>query len=305
MKNLFFYFFFSLFFLNCDSFFLNSIKNSGLYYNHNIKSISSKLNYLKKPKYIINHNKNNIKLEYNNITDYFNDNTYLSNKKIINISPAGLRGFYEMGICIYIKENYNTDKLIFSGASAGAWNSLLMSYKGNIINFKNLIFDIDFDNIKSIYNLQLILKEKLLENFSSDEFDFKKIYIGVTVLENFKFKNYIFTDFKSLEDAIDCIIASSNIPFITGKLFLSYKNKLCFDGGFSKDPYIHNPNKDILIYPDLYKNNIINYEGIPSIDNDLVDLFDYDYKYLIKLFEKGYNDSIKYDSFLKKNIIDF
>lgn len=308
MKTIFFYFLFSLLIWDSNSFFFKSLKNSGLYHNYNIKSLTSKSESksksccLKKTKYIINHNKYNLKLEYNNITDYFFDNKYLSDKKIINISPAGLRGFYEMGICTYIKENYNTDDFIFSGASAGAWNSLLMSYKGNIVNFKNLIFDIDFENIKSIYDLQLVLKKLLLEKFTSNDFDFKKIYIGVTVFEKFKFNNYIFTDFDSLEDALDCIIASSNIPFITGKLILKYRNKLCFDGGFSKDPFIHNPDKNILIHPDIFKTNFINFDNIDIINYDS---FDIDYKHLIKLFEQGYKDSIKYDSFIKKNIIDF
>lgn len=299
IKNLFLYFLFSLFFSVSDSFFMNTIKNSGIYYNHNVKSLSSKPCCLKKPNYIVNYNKHNLRLEYNNITEHYYDNKYLSNKKIVNISPAGLKGFYEMGVCTYIKEHYNTDNYVFSGASAGAWNSLLMSYKGNIVNFKNLIFNIDFDNIKSIYHLQLILKEKLLNNFVSEDFDFKKMFIGVTTFEQLQFKNYIFTDFDSLEDAIDCIIASSNIPFLTGKLILKYRNKICFDGGFSKDPFIHHPSNNILIHPELYQ-NILNYENINVVD---FDLFDVDYKQLIKLFEQGYNDSIKYDSFIKKNII--
>lgn len=299
IKFIFFYFLFSLFFFESDSFFMNTIKNSGIYYDHNVKSLSSKPCCLKKPKYIINYNKHNLRLEYNNITDYYFDSKYISNKKIINISPAGLKGFYEMGVCTHIKENYNTDNYVFSGASAGAWNSLLMSYKGNIINFKNIIFDIDFNNIKSIYHLQLIFKQKLLNNFSSNDFDFKRMFIGVTVFEKLQFNNYIFTDFDSLEDAIDCIIASSNIPFLTGKLLLKYRNKICFDGGFSKDPFIHHPNDNILIHPELYQ-NALDYQNMNIID---FDLFNVDYKQLIKLFEQGYSDSMKYDSFIKKNII--
>ena len=302
MGFIFFYFFFILLFSNVDSFFLNKLKNNRIFYNHQINNLSKKnIIHLKKPKYTINHNKHNIKLEYNNITEYFYDNKFLTDKNIINIYPGGLKGFYEMGICIYIKENYNVDNYIFSGASAGAWNSLLMSYQGEAINFKNFIFDINFDNISSMYELQLKLKKKILENFSSNDFNLKQIFIGVTVFEKFKFKNYIFTDFDSLEDALDCIIASSNIPFITGKLLYKYKNRFCFDGGFSKDPYIHNPNKNLLIYPDLFKNNDESYENMNIIDNSL---FDIDFKDLLKLFEKGYQDANKYDDFIKKNILN-
>lgn len=300
MRFYFLYFLFSLLFFNVDSFF-GKIKNSRIFYNNHIKNLSKKNISIKKPKYTIQHNKHNIKLEYNNITNYYNDNKFLSDKNVINIYPAGLRGFYEMGICVYIKEKYNIDNYVFSGASAGAWNSILMAYKGDPVNFKDFIFSVDHSNIKTLYELQNALRNKLLMNFKSDDFDLKKIFIGVTVFEKFRFKNYIFTDFESLEDAIDCTIASSNIPFITGKLVLKYKNKLSFDGGFSRDPYIHNPDKDLLIYPDVFKNNNLAFDNLNIIDNDL---FEVDFNSLLKLFEKGYNDALKFDSFVKKNILN-
>tara|TARA_A100001015_G_C14907937_1_gene679168 strand:- start:66 stop:989 length:924 start_codon:yes stop_codon:yes gene_type:complete len=305
MRFFFLYFLFALLFNNIDSFFFNKLKNTRIFYNRQINNLSKKKTvHLKKPRYTIHHNKHNIKLEYNNITNYFFDNKYLTDKNIINIYPAGLRGFYEMGICVYIKENYNIDNYVFSGASAGAWNSLLLSYKGDPINFKNFILEFDNYDIKSLEELQKNFKNRILLNFKSDDFDLKKIFIGVTVLEKFKFKNYIFTDFESLEDAIDCVIASSNIPFITGKLFYKYKNKLCFDGGFSKDPYIHNPNIDLLIYPEVFKNTDVN--NIQDLSGGIIenDLFEVDFKNIVKLFEKGYNDAIKYDNFVKKHILN-
>ena len=60
----------------------------------------------------------------NNLLNYTN-----SNKKLIIITPGGLKGFYVLGICSYIKENYNISDYVFSGASAGSWNSLFLSYK--------------------------------------------------------------------------------------------------------------------------------------------------------------------------------
>ena len=100
------------------------------------------------------------------------------------------------------------------------------------------------------------------------------------------------------------MIASSNIPFITGKLFYKYKNKFCFDGGFSKDPYIHNPNIDLLIYPEVFKNTDEN--NIQDLSGGIIenDLFEVDFKNIVKLFEKGYNDAIKYDNFVKKYILN-
>ena len=304
-----FYFIFYLFFNLNDSFFLNNLKNSRFFYNKYIKQLNNKKkNYCpKKINYIVYHNLFNIRLEYNNITDYYYENKYLNDKNIINIYPAGLKGFYEMGISVFIKENYNMNNFIFSGASAGAWNSLLLAYKGNINDFKNFILDFDFKNLINIYELQIKLKNNILLKFKDDDFDFKKMYIGVTVLEKFKFKNYIYTDFESLEDALDCIIASSNIPFLTGKIIYKYRNKISFDGGFSKDSYIHHPTKNLVIHPNLFtnfnKNNNIN-DIDQWVDMNYDDMFNIDFNLLLKLFEKGYNDASTNRDYIEKNIID-
>ena len=62
------------------------------------------------------------------IETFLNENQFIRNKKIISISPAGYKGFYVMGVCKYIKQNYNLDNYVFTGASAGAWNSLLLCF---------------------------------------------------------------------------------------------------------------------------------------------------------------------------------
>ena len=185
---------------------------------------------------IISKIKNNYNIFNNN-----NENDILTNtikkilkKKILKISPGGLFGFYDVGICSVIKKKYLLDNFIFSGASAGAWNSLFMSYKKDSNLLINKIMKNNF-NFNSIKQLQQNLKENILKNFNSSDFDLKKVFINVCVFENLKFNNYIYTDFENLEDALNCCIASSNIPFITGSLFHKYRNKISFDGGFLKN----------------------------------------------------------------------
>ena len=58
--------------------------------------------------------------------------TWNKNPKMISISPAGIYGFYTLGTCAYIKENYDVSDYIFSGASAGSWNSLYMVLKNDL-----------------------------------------------------------------------------------------------------------------------------------------------------------------------------
>ena len=310
-----FYLLFHLFFNLNDSFFLNKLKNSRFFYNKHIKQLHKKKNSCnKKINYIVHHNLFNIQLEYNNITDYYYDNKFITGKNIINIYPAGLKGFYEMGMTLYIKENYNMENFIYSGASAGAWNTLLLAYKGNIIDFKNMINDLNFTKLRNIYELQMKLKTKILTRFVDNDFDFNKMYIGVTVLEKMRFKNYIFTDFESLEDALDCIIASSNIPFLTGKIIYKYRDKICFDGWFSKDSYIHHPNEKLIIDSNLFS-EFNKLETINKIDewvdfnNKWIDIhnnniFENNFNILLKLFEKGYYDASTNVKFIEKNILN-
>jgi len=93
-------------------------------------------------------NKKNLVL--NNFQDDLILNNILSNKKIISISPGGLKGFYLLGVLTYIKQNYNLENYIFTGASAGSWVSLFMSYKKSNLDLINKIFDDDLMKIKSL-----------------------------------------------------------------------------------------------------------------------------------------------------------
>ena len=69
---------------------------------------------------------------FNNIKQFSINN---KQNKIISIAPAGLGGFYLLGIISYIKQHYNTSDYTIIGASAGAWVSLPMIYNGNINTF--------------------------------------------------------------------------------------------------------------------------------------------------------------------------
>ena len=267
-------------------------------FNKLINRIANKINFdqnkkkCNENKYLIL-NKQNKFYDHTNITDYINENLY--NNLTISISPGGVKGFYLLGTCCFIKENYKLKNYIFTGASAGSWNSLLMSYKGNLKNIINLIHELDYDNIKSLYELELNLKQLILKNFNNDEFQLNKLFIGVTIFKKFKFKTYIFTDFDNLEDAIDCCIASSHIPFITGNFLYKYKDLYCFDGGFSKNPYFDFIRKAIHITPTIWKNIIMN-------DNLEDNAFSFDKVKIIKLYFDGYDDAKKNNQIIKELI---
>ena len=190
------------------------------------------------------------------------------NSKIINIYPGGLHGFYMMGICKYIKNHYNLNTYKFYGASAGSWNGLYLTYRDKdnddkfIENIENIMM---YERPKSIYKLQLKIKDKLLENYSLDHFDIERLYISVAEISKpaFRIRKRIYNNFMSLDDVTNCCIASSHLPIISGKLTYKYNGHYCLDGGIFHNPFLTIETENILnIRPFMwkrekkYKNNL-------------------------------------------------
>ena len=195
---------------------------------------------------------------FNKISNNFKySDDELINKKMISIAPGGTNGFYTLGVSSYIKQNFNLENYVFSGASAGAWNALFLSFKHDPNDFISTVLTIDYDNAKSILDIEYLIKQTLLDKYTDEDFNLKSIYVGVTTLEKFKFKTSIYTDFENLEDAINACIASSHIPFITGGLITKYKNKISFDGGFSKNPYLDKLTPVIKLSHTMWKNKML------------------------------------------------
>jgi hypothetical protein len=243
---------------------------------------------------------NNVIIDVQNNIQYQNylESNNLKNKKIISISPGGIKGFYSLGILAYIKENYNLDNYVFSGASAGAWNSLVMCYNKNTNEFINDIFDDKINKIKSLSSMQQYIKDKLLNKYKPENFDLNRIYIGVTTYSNHELSTSIYHNFKELSDVIDCCVASSHIPLITGKILYKYKNIYSFDGGLSTYPYLCNEKTVLHITHSMWKNSsfiekIRNYLMLPFYIIPCI----HNYK---QLYYDGYNDALKYKHELDK-----
>lgn len=253
---------------------------------------------------------NSNRFTYQNQRIYYSKNQLLNENeirnnnfnKIITISPGGYKGFYQLGIASYIRDNYKINDYLFSGASAGAWVSLMMVYKGDhhefvedLINFTKTINNTRLDYIQNQ------LKEVILSKYKTDEFDFSRLFIGVVQINKIYKLPYlnIYTNFTTLEDAIDCCIVSSHIPFITGGLIKKYNNKISFDGGFSNFPYLKIFNSSIIlnIHPNLwvYANSNNKKNKLSTIYNfsiyDFTTLFFIGQFNLTQLYNKGYNDS--------------
>jgi len=220
--------------------------------------------------------------------------------KVITLSTGGFRGFSQLGICKYIKENYDLSDYIFSGASAGAWNSLFLSFKGGFPEFQEKVLDDSIIKTKNIRELEILVKNKILTNFQSDDFDLDKMYVGVTTLHTFGSKVTIYNNFTDLEDALEACVASSHIPYLTKNGFINmYRNTITFDGGFSKKPYL--PNAVINITPDLWTKDTKDKQSSHIFKiSDYTTLFSRDQFLFNEMIEKGYYDSKQNKEYLDK-----
>ena len=211
---------------------------------------------------------------------------YKPKKRFISINPAGVYGFYTLGISSYIKDNYNLDQYYFIGASSGSWNSLLCCYKYNQTNLITKLLKQDFfENSSSISNLQKNLSNYILTNYISEDFNLDKLYISISEFNNFELKNVIIHNFTNLENALECCILSSHIPFITSDSFIKkYRDKIAFDGGLTEFPP-----KIISTYfeisPSKYNSKNIEKAFLGLITKNV------SIKIIQELYSKGYHDS--------------
>lgn len=225
------------------------------YNHHNVyMNIDRIPKNLSKRRYIITNNDNRKYSICDELDDFLLNNDFVRNKKIVSISPGGFKGVYMLGSCSYIAKNYDLSNCIFSGASAGAWNALMLCCKKDISSVKEQIVDYGLKNTKTIPDLQQLLKKQILFHYSNEDFDFRRLFIGVTMLDTYGTNSLIYCNFLTLDDAIDCCIASSHIPFVTGGITNTYKKYYNFDGGFSTCPYLDITNTVIHIRPDIWSN---------------------------------------------------
>lgn len=190
---------------------------------------------------------------------YLIQNDFLKNKKLISISPGGFKGFYLLGTLSYIKQNYDLSNFIYSGASAGAWNSLFMC----CINEENikkdqfiidLLVDPDLKKVKNILEVEQKMKAKILAHYNDTNFDFRRLFIGVTTIgDDYQLDTTIYNNFETLEDALDCCIASSHIPFLTGGMLNQYNGRVNFDGGFRRHPYLNITKSVLHVSPNMWE----------------------------------------------------
>jgi hypothetical protein len=271
--------------------FLKYVSKKPLFFNQN--------NFLNEnTRHNIYINNNNKQIFTGNEIDQYLEGSYVKNKKIISLSPGGYKGFYVLGICKFIKENYQLDNYVFSGASAGAWNSLMLCFKHDMNDIIKIILDSNLEKSSSIHEIEKSIKKIILNKYTADDFDLNRLYVGVTIIDNYKTNTTIYTGFENLEDALESCIASSHIPLITGGLINFYRNIITFDGGFSKYPYLNTSKSVLHIHPNIW-NHFSNNTGKFNI-TDYTTLFSKSKYPFHEMIHNGYVDSKKNKDILDK-----
>lgn len=156
----------------------------------------------------------------------------------IVICPSGRYGAYQLGICHYIKNNFDIKHKKILGFSAGSLNAIFLSIQKQHTN----------DCLKQFFKIKskkipILLKKSLnvIESYDINDYDIENIYIGVSTTNGLVIHN----NFITIQDITRCCIASSFVPYLThNDIFCFYKNNLSLDGGIFHKQYLESmPNK--------------------------------------------------------------
>ncbi len=213
---------------------------------------------------------------------YVNIITFSLGYKSFVIKPAGLKGYYMLGISKYIKDNYDLTNWKYYGCSAGAWTALYLSCKKH----DKLISDTKELNQFSyydLYDLERTIKKSIIKNFNISDFDVEKINIGLSIKRKKLplLRKSLINKFENLDDLLEGCISSSHLPFISnGDFFYKYRNMKTIDGGFFINPYVKKP--DFVMSSDIWNNKKIDkFNRIYNMDIEV-------------LINEGYDDAKKH-----------
>ena len=205
----------------------------------------------------------------------------------ILISPAGRYGSYQLGICHYIKNNFDIKNKKILGFSAGSWNTVFLTMNEKYDNecLKKL-FKIKTKKITGILNHT----KTIVEEYKITDFNIENIYIASSTLNGL----VIYNKFITIEDLTRCCTASSFIPYLTyNDIFYFYKNKFSIDGGIYCKKYIKTlPSTTLIISFKMFGR----YQNM----NIFKEMIKKNKPSSYSLYIKGYHDASLHHSYFEK-----
>lgn len=220
--------------------------------------------------------------------------------KLIQISPSGFVAPYQLGICMYIKNNYDLKDTKFIGGSAGSWLSV---YLASDINNNDLLYKFmpkfkeEFETATMTNKWKTVgwfLKQEIPKYIGNTDFVLNKnVLVSVSKIDKLCLKNEVTDNYDNLGDLMQLCYLSSFIPFLSGSYIPIYRNNKFIDATFTKK---ENKTVDLLIYPTMWgrKFKFSEYIGCNRYNTNI------NFEDMLK---NGYIDSIKNKNFLNKMLI--
>lgn len=238
----------------------------------NVKSISS-LNCFGGYSELINGNKGNRGSRVPNKTIY--------------LGPGGFTMPYTLGICKYIKDNYDLTNYNFIGSSAGSWLAVYLASDINSDNIQQIInnYSAKFEN----NNRNFLYKWHYTGDFLKDEYikyindkeliiNKKNIKISVTRYKNRKLINELLSDYNNIDELLELCKYSSYIPLLTGNSLPKYNDVITIDSFFTDINFEY----DFLIYFGIFDRKFTMREIIGRTKTTANEYF-----------QEGYSDALK------------
>ena len=182
----------------------------------------------------------------------------------ISFAPSGYLFFYQLGVAEFMFQNLDIKEGLFYGGSSGSLVSIALAL--NIqpklildIIAPRLLNKISNSWVSSLFYTTQYIKEELLELIKSYNIEQinDRCFISITTLPFFR--NKIISRFKNIDELIDCIIGSCNIPILFSKFPTLYKRTFVLDTCFSNlcpkrndNTIIVCPNKNQVKHTDIH-----------------------------------------------------
>ena len=228
-------------------------------------------------------------------------------KGIVFYGSGGLF-FYYLGIAEYIQTHYDVSGLEFCGVSGGGLPAVVLASNIGVRHIWNeaihpwikamtqnshvypVFGDISINNLKKYMNK--IVAHSTLATINN------RLSIRMSQVHLFGHKQFYQKSWDSINDLIDCVVASCWIPGIFGSLTKEYKNNHYIDGGWPKSIENRGPEWikiriDTFQQMDPYVNRLLFWSSIMTV---------HDEKLAIQLYDLGYEDAQKNTEYFKSLI---
>lgn len=207
--------------------------------------------------------------------------------KTIYLGPGGFTMPYTLGICKFIKDNYDLSNYNFIGSSAGSWLAVYLASDISSDNIQKIIDNysekFESNNKNFLYKWHYtgdFLKDEYIKYINNQESitNDKHIKISVTRYKDRKLINELLDDYNNIEELLELCKYSSYIPLLTGNNLPKYNDIITIDSFFTNINFEY----DILIYFGTFDRKFTMRE---IIGRTKIKASDY--------FKEGYSDALK------------